>query len=148
MEGWIYNTLFIIILYAVWALGMEIVVKKYTTCTCISLQTYMFAGLFALVLFCNHIKSGCPHYKSLSDIVKAPKVIIFWLIIVSLAIILANRSWIKAVKDTNSGFVSAITNSYIVIVTIISAYLFNTKITTIQYAGIASIVAGCYLLSK
>lgn len=148
MKSWIYNILYIIILYAVWALGMEIIVKKYTNCTCISLQTYMFAGLFALILFCNHIKNGCPHYKSINDIIKAPKGIIIWLIIISLAIIFANQSWLKAVKRTNSGFVSAITNSYIVIVTIISAYLFNTKITPIQYTGIASIIGGCYLLSR
>lgn len=148
MESWIYNILFIIILYAVWALGMEIIVKKYTNCTCISLQTYMFAGLFASILFCNHIRNGCHHYKSINDIIRTPKGIIFWLIIISLAIIIANQSWVKAVKQTNSGFVSAITNSYIVIVTIISAYLFNTKIKTIQYVGIASIIGGCYLLTK
>lgn len=148
MEGWVYYTFSIIILYAIWALGMEILVKKYKNCACISLQTYIFAGIIAFILFYYHIKKGCDHYHCVSDIFSAPKILLIGLIIVAFVIILANRTWTKAVSLSNAGFVSAISNSYVVIVTILSAYLFKTKIKPLQYLGIGSIIGGCYLLSR
>lgn len=148
MESWVYYTFSIIILYAIWAIGMEILVKKYKSCACISLQTYMFAGLIAFILFYYHIKNGCDHYNNVSDIFSAPKILLIGLIIVAFVIILANRTWVKAVSVSNAGFVSAISNSYVVIVTLLSAYLFKTKIKPLQYLGIGAIIGGCYLLSK
>jgi drug/metabolite transporter (DMT)-like permease len=148
MEAWVYHTFTIIILYAIWAIGMEILVKKYSNCACISLQTYIFAGIIASILFYHHIQKGCVHYKCVSDIMSAPRVLLIGLIIVSFVIIMANRTWIKAVSLSNSGFVSAVSSTYIVIVTLLSAYLFKTKVKPIQYLGIGLIVGGCYLLAK
>ena len=148
MEGLVYYTFSIIILYAIWAIGMEIIVKKYTNCACISLQTYIFAGLISFILFYYHIKKGCDHYHCVSDIFSAPKLLLVGLIIVAFVIILANITWIKAVSLSNAGLVSAISNSYIVIVTLLSAYLFKTKIKPLQYLGISAIIGGCYLLTR
>jgi len=78
----------------------------------------------------------------------SPKILLIGLIIIAFVIILANRTWVKAVSQSNAGFVSAISNTYIVIVTILSAYLFKTEIKPIQYLGIGAIIGGCYLLAK
>lgn len=58
----------------------------------------------------------------------------------------ANRQWYQAVNKVNSGIISATTSTYIILVTIVSAYLYRTKISTKQYFGIGTILVGTYLL--
>jgi drug/metabolite transporter (DMT)-like permease len=146
MEHWIYNIAIIIVLYSIWALGLELLSKKYSSCECLSLQTYIFAGTIALILLLFHIKKGCTHYKSISDIKNTPLLILIGLIIIACAIVMANRHWYQAVNKVNSGFISATTSTYIVLVTFASAYLYRTKISTKQYIGIATILGGTFLL--
>ena len=148
MDHWIYNVALIIILYSVWALGLELLSKKYSTCECLSLQTYIFAGLIALIILFFHIKKGCNHYKSITDIKKTPMIILIGLVVIALTIVLANRVWYKAVSKVNSGVLAAVTNSYIILVAIASAYLYRTKIKTTQYIGIGCIMFGSYMLTK
>jgi uncharacterized membrane protein len=142
------NIFIIIILYSIWALGLELLSKKYSQCECLSLQTYIFAGTIASIFLFFHIKKGCNHYKNISDITKTPIKVLLCIVIISIAIVWANRAWYKAVNKTNSGFVSALTSSYIILVAIISAHMYRTKIKMSQYIGIGSIITGCYLLSK
>ena len=148
MEHWIYNIFIIIVLYSIWALGLELLSKKYSRCECLSLQTYIFAGVMAMILLLFHIKKGCKHYKSIKDFKNTPLIILLGLVIISSAIVWANRQWYQAVNKVNSGIISATTSTYIILVTIVSAYLYRTKISTKQYIGIGTILGGIFLLVK
>ena len=148
MKPWIYNIIIIVILYSIWSLGLEFLSKQYTNCECMSMQTYIFAGIIATIMLILHINNGCENYKKINDIAKMPMIIFICLTIIAIAIVWANKAWYKAVNHVNSGFVSAMSSSYIIIVTIISAYLFRTKITKEQYIGIGLMMGGCYLLAK
>ncbi len=146
MEHWIYNIFIIIILYSIWALGLELLSKKYSNCECLSLQTYIFAGIIASVVMYFHIKKGCTQYKSISDVKNTPLLVLIGIIIIACAIVTANRHWYKAVNKVNSGFISATTSTYIILVTLASSYLYRTKISFKQYIGIGTILGGTYLL--
>lgn len=148
MANPLHNIFIIVILYSVCALGLELLSKTYSKCECLSLQTYIFAGTIASILLFFHIRKGCEHYKNMTDIINTPSKVMICIVIIALAIVWANRAWYKAVNHTNSGFVSALTNSYIVLVAIASAYLYRTSISISQYIGIGSIIVGSYLLTK
>jgi uncharacterized membrane protein len=61
--------------------------------------------------------------------------------------IIANKFILKAITDRgNSGYVYSITNIYIVIVTLASAYLYNTRIKKKDILGVITIIAGSGLL--
>ncbi len=138
----------IIVLYSMWTIIMEAISKNYSSCFCITLKTYIFAGIMALILMYFHVKNDCKHHDTLKDIINTPIIIIIGLILVSLVIIISNKYWLKAVTQSNSGFVSALSNVYIVIVAILSAFLFKSKIKQQHYFGILAIVGGSYLLTK
>lgn len=146
MEHWIYNIIIIIVLYSIWALGLELLSKKYSSCECLSLQTYIIAGVIATIIMLFHIKKGCTNYKSISDVKNTPLLVLIGVIIIACAIVMANRHWYQAVSKVNSGLISATTSTYIILVTLVSAYLYRTKITAKQYIGIGTILGGTYLL--
>ena len=148
MNSVLYYIIIIIVLYSIWTIIMEAISKKYSSCFCITLKTYIFAGVLAIILLYFHIKNGCKHHESLLDITKTPLIILASLILVAMTSLMSNRYWLKAVNKANSGYVVAMTNIYIVVVAILSVYFFKTKIKPTQYLGMLIIMGGCYLLTK
>ena len=137
----------IIVLYSIWTIIMEAISKNYSSCFCITLKIYIFAGIISLILMYFHVKNDCKHHDTIKDIIKTPLIILIALIFISL-IIISNKYWLQAVTYTNSGFVSALSNGYIIIVAILSAFLFKSKIKKLHYFGILAIIGGSYLLTK
>ena len=142
------HIIIIIVLTSLWTIIIEAISKNYSSCFCITLKTYIFAGIISMILMYFHIKNDCKHHHTFKDIINTPIIIIIGIILISLIIIIINKYWLKAVKHTNSGFVSAFSNLYIVIVAILSAFLFKSKIKQKQYLGILTIIVGSYLLIK
>jgi drug/metabolite transporter (DMT)-like permease len=148
MNTGLYYIILIIIMYAIWSIMIEAITKKYSNCFCITLKIYIFAGAIALLLMYFHVKNGCTHHESLTQLANMPAIILLGILLISLMSILSNRYWIKAVENTNSGYVSALTSINIIIVAILSAFLFKSNITKMNYLGILTIIGGTYLLVK
>ena len=148
MNSVTYYIILIIVMYAIWTIIIEAISKKYSNCFCITLKIYIFAGVIALLLMHYHVKNGCSHHESLTEIAQMPIAVLLGILLIAIMSIMANRYWIKAVENTNSGYVSALTSINIVIVAILSAFLFKSKITRQHYFGILAIIGGTYLLVK
>lgn len=149
MEKWIKYSLYLVILYTIWTLIFEYIIKKHTNCFCVTLLTYIFAGTIALVLLFNHIKKDCKHMDKLTDINNIPLIVLALIILVSFCIISTNKLWLKALENgKNSGYVGSISNLYIVFVTILSSYIFAHKINNKGIMGIIMMLGGAYLLAK
>jgi len=149
MEKWIKYSLYLVILYTIWTLIFEYIIKKHTNCFCVTLLTYVFAGTIALILLFNHIKKDCKHMDKLTDINNIPSIVLALIILVSFCIISTNKLWLKALENgKNSGYVGSISNLYIVFVTILSSYIFAHKINNKGIMGIIMMLGGAYLLAK
>ena len=149
MEKWIKYSLYLVILYTIWTLIFEYIIKKHTNCFCVTLLTYVFAGTIALILLFNHIKKDCKHMDKLTDINNIPSIVLALIILVSFCIISTNKLWLKALENgKNSGYVGSISNLYIVFVTILSSYIFAHKIDNNSIIGIIMMTGGAYLLAK
>jgi drug/metabolite transporter (DMT)-like permease len=148
MNSVTYYIILIIVMYALWTIILEGISKKYSTCFCITLKIYIFAGVIALLLMHYHVKNGCSHHESLTEIAKMPISVLVGILLIAIMSIMANKYWIKAIEDKNAGYVSALTSTYIIIVAIASAFLFKSKITRQHYFGILAIIGGTYLLVK
>ena len=148
MNKSLYYIILIIVMYAIWAIIIEGISKKYSNCFCITLKIYIFAGVIALLLMHYHVKNGCSHHESLTEIAQMPFVVLLGILLIAIMGIISNRYWIKVVETTNSGYVSALTSINIIIVAILSAFLFKSKITRQHYLGIFAIIGGTYLLVK
>lgn len=148
MNTSLYYIILIIVMYAMWTIIIEAISKNYSNCFCITLKIYIFAGIISLLLMYFHTKNGCKHHESITEIAKMPMIILLAIILLGFMTILANRYWIKAVEDTNSGYVAALASVNIIIVAILSAFLFKSKITKQHYIGILAILGGTYLLVR
>jgi drug/metabolite transporter (DMT)-like permease len=148
MNSAINYIILIIVLYSIWTIIMEAISKKYSSCFCITLKIYIFAGILSLIFMYFHTKHDCQHHDSIKDIFNMPIVILIGLILIACASLMGNKYWLKAVNTTNSGFVVGLTNIYIVIVALLSVFLFNSKINKYNYLGIFTIIGGTYLLTK
>lgn len=149
MEKWIKYSLYLVILYTIWTLIFEYIIKKHTNCFCVTLLTYVFAGTIALILLFNHIKKDCKHMDKLTDINNIPLIVLALIILVSFCIISTNKLWLKALENgKNSGYVGSISNLYIVFVTILSSYIFAHKINNKGIMGIIMMLGGAYLIAK
>jgi len=149
MEKWIKYSLYLVILYTIWTLIFEYIIKKHTNCFCVTLLTYVFAGTIALILLFNHIKKDCKHMDKLTDINNIPSIVLALIILVSFCIISTNKLWLKALENgKNSGYVGSISNLYIVFVTILSSYIFPHKINNKGIMGIIMMLGGAYLIAK
>jgi len=150
MEKWIYYSLILVIIYIIWTIMFEYVIKKHTDCLCISLFTYIIAGIISILILKNHIHTGeCKHYESISDIKNISKTLLLFLIIMAICIILVNKYWAHALSHGgNSGHITSISNLSIIFVTVISTYLFDTKIKKEHIIGIGLMLGGSYFLTK
>lgn len=149
MEKWIKYSLYLAILYTIWTIIFEYIIKKYTNCFCVTLLTYIFAGTLALILLFNHIKKDCKHMNKLTDINNLSPIILGLIVLIGFCIISTNKLWIKTLENgKNAGYVGSISNLYIVFVTILSSYIFAHKIDNNSIIGIILMLVGAYLIAK
>jgi drug/metabolite transporter (DMT)-like permease len=148
MENWLKYSLYIVIFYTLWTIVFEYIIKRYTDCFCIILITYVLTGILALLYLQYHIKTDCKIFNNIGDIKKIPNIILLFMVIIALSVLITNKLWIKALENnTNAGYVGSIANMYIIFVTLISAYLFQSKLTLKNIGGIIIMLGGAYLLS-
>ena len=148
MNSGINYIILIIVLYTIWTILMEAISKNYSSCFCIILKINIFAGLLALILLYFHTKKECKHHHSIKEIFNMPYIILFGLVLIAMTSVICNKYWLKAVKTTNSGYVVGLSNIHVVIVAILSVFLFKTKMNKHNYLGIVAIIGGSYLLTK
>jgi drug/metabolite transporter (DMT)-like permease len=148
MKDWLKYSFGLVFVYTLWTLIFEYIVKKHSDCFCSILFVYIFAGILATFVLLSHIKKDCKLYKKITDIKTMPIFILILIVIISVCVIISNKLWVNALKYSNSGYIGSISNLYIVFVTILSAYLFKTKVSMINGAGIGAMLFGAYLLSK
>jgi uncharacterized membrane protein len=148
MEKWVLYSLFVVIIYAIWTLIYEEIIKKHDNCFCMQLKIFMIVGILAFLYFLYHIQSDCNHGKTIKESLNAlSKKAYIYIIIIAMLSILANKFILKAITDKgNSGYVYSVTNIYIVIVTFASAYLYNTQIKKKDILGVITIIAGSGIL--
>ena len=70
--------------------------QKYSSCFCITLKTYIFAGVIALILMYFHVKNDCNHHDSLKDIINMPIMVLIGIVLIACASLLGNKLWLKA----------------------------------------------------
>lgn len=149
MEKWVYYSVLIVIVYVIWTSLYEYMVKKYTKCFCTVLILYLIVGFLAFIFLLRHINNGCTHYKSITDIKNTPKIIFVFLVIMALCVIISNKLLVNGMSTgINAGYIGSISNLYIIFVTIISSYLFNTKVSNKNIMGIVLMFGGGYLVSR
>ncbi len=150
MEKWLYYSIILIIVYIIWTIIFEYIAKKHTNCFCVTLFTYIIAGLICIILLHNHIYSGkCKHFGNFGDIKDISKPVLFFIIILSVCIIISNRMWMNGISSGgNSGYIGSVSNLYIIFVTVISAYMFKNKIKKEHIAGILLMTGGAFLIAK
>ncbi len=149
MEEWLVYSLIVVIIYTVWTLLYEEIVKKHDDCACMPLKMYMIVGVLALIFFIYHVKHECKHGDKISSCIKSTNTKVFiYISVIAIFILLSNRFLLKAIIEKgNSGYVYSITNMYIIMVTILSAYLYNTKVERKHMIGIAAILVGSGILA-
>jgi len=148
MELWIKYSIFIAVLYTLWTILWEVLIKKNKEkCHCLSLKVYVMVGIVAFLYLIFHIKYKCNHHEKISDIFKESKSIYLLFIVIAICILISNYYWVKAVEtDINAGYVSTISNLSVIIVTLFSAYKYSYKITLKHIIGIFITLYGAHLV--
>lgn len=148
MQEWIKYSILIAVLYTLWTVFWEFLIKKNkSTCYCLSLKVYIMAGVIAFLFLIYHVKTSCEYHEKISDIFKEPKSIYILFIVISICILISNYCWVKAISfDTNAGYITTIANLSVVVITIISAYKYSYKITLKHVLGILVTLYGAHLV--
>ena len=148
MYSWVYYSLLIIIIYTIWTVTYEVIIKNHDNCLCVPLKMYIITGIFAVLFYLYHINTECKHGNTINIFNTTSIKVILMLAFISFLILLSNRYWLKAlIKKGNSGYVAALTNTYIILVTFISAYMYNNSIEKQHVAGIFAIIIGSAMLA-
>lgn len=148
MQLWLKYSIIIAVIYTLWTILWEILIKKNKTkCYCLSLKVYVIVGIIAFLFLIFHIKSNCNDHKKITDIFKESKSIYFIFIIISICVLISNYFWVKAIElDTNSGYITTIANLSVIIITLFSAYKYSYKITLKHVIGIIITLFGAHLV--
>ena len=130
MQLWIKYSIFIAIIYAIWTILWELLIKKNKSeCYCQSLKVYIIAGIVAFLFLVYHIKNKCEHHNNITDIFKESTSIYILFIAISICIMISNYYWVQAVQlNTNAGYITTIANFSVIIITLFSAYKYSYKI--------------------
>ena len=122
MHLWIKYSILIAILYTLWTILWEFLIKNNKSkCYCLSLKVYVIAGIIAFLFLIFHIKSNCTNHENIIDIFKEPKSIYVIFIVISICILISNYFWVKAIElNTNSGYITTIANLSAIIITLFS----------------------------
>jgi len=148
MQLWLKYSIFIAVLYTLWTILWELLIKKSKSkCYCQSLKVYIVAGIIAFLFLIFHIKSNCGHHEKISDIFKESKSIYILFIVISVCILISNYFWVKAIElDTNAGYITTIANLSVIVITLFSAYKYSYKIKLKHIIGIFITIYGAHLV--
>jgi uncharacterized membrane protein len=150
MEPWLYYALVIAIIYTIWTILQEYIIKKHDDCSCINFKIYIIAGLIAFLYLLYHVKSReCKHSKTITDVLKySDNKVWIMILIIGILVIIATRYWTFAVIDNgNSGYVTAVTNISIVFITLYSSYAYTNRIDIQKIFGMILTIIGIGLIS-
>ena len=149
MEEWLIYSLIVVIIYTVWTMLYEEVVKKHDDCLCMPLKMYILVGIFAVFFLFYHVKNECKHGTDIKNTIQSTNLkSLLYIGLIAILILMANRFLLKAILDKgNSGYVYSVTNMYIIIVTVLSAYFYNTEIKKKHIFGILTILVGSGILA-
>lgn len=144
MEVWVHYGIITIIIYSIWELLWEFVMKHHDACWCTSLITIISGGIISFIVLFFHIQEkGHQYGKAMSSITW------FWLFIMGIFMVSINYFYSNSIKNgKNIGIVSCFTSSYILIVFLISGYVNKTEITIENLFGILMILVGMYFIQK
>lgn len=148
MQLWVKYSILIAIIYALWTILWELLIKQSKSeCYCHSLKVYIIAGIIAFLFLIYHIKNKCKHHKNIKEIFKESTSIYILFIVISLCIMISNYYWVKAVQlNTNAGYITTIANFSVIIITIFSAYKYSYKIKLKHIIGIFITLYGAHLV--
>lgn len=148
MQIWIKYSILIAIIYTLWTILWEILLKNSKSkCFCRSLKVYIIAGVISFLFLIYHIKNNCNHHNTISDIFKESKSAYALFFVIAICSLLSNYFWVKAIKtDTNSGYITTITNLSVILITLFSAYKYSYKITLKHVIGIIITLFGAHLV--
>jgi uncharacterized membrane protein len=150
MEPWLYYALMIALIYTIWTILQEYIIKKHDDCSCINFKIYIIAGLIAFIYLLYHVKSNeCKHSKSLKEVISyTDNKVWIMILIIGILIIIATRYWTFAViNNGNSGYVTAVTNISIVFITLYSSYAYTSHLNMQKILGIILMLFGIGLIS-
>jgi drug/metabolite transporter (DMT)-like permease len=150
MKKWFMYSLIVVIIYTLWTLLYEQIIKKQDDCFCMPLKIYMIVGILAFLFFLYHVKNECKHACTIKENImeKTSFKGYSYIFIIAILILLSNRFILNAIIDKgNSGYVYSIANTYIIVVTLISAYMSNTTINKKDIIGIFAILTGTTIIS-
>jgi len=150
MEPWLYYTIIIALIYTIWTIMQEYIIKKHDNCFCINLKIYIIAGIVAFLYLLYHVNSAeCNHSKSLKDVLTYSDNKV-WLIIliIGILIIVATKYWLFAVVGNgNSGYVNAVSNLSIIFIALYSSYAYSKHFDMQKIIGMILMLAGIGLIS-
>lgn len=148
MEPWIKYSIGIAVLYTLWTILWEFLIKENKSkCYCLSFKVYIMAGIIAFIFLIFHVKSKCDDHDTISDIFKETKSVYILFIIIAICILIANYYWVKAMEtDTNVGYITTIANLSVIIITLFSAYKYSYKIKLKHVLGIFITLFGAHLI--
>ena len=150
MNLWVKYSLLVLTCYMVWTLLWEYAIKKHRECSCVTFQILIVGGILGFLALYLHIKYECKHVKSITESFKTtPSLIYIIIITIAILMVLSNYFVNKSVNaGGNAGTVFALANTYVVPVTLLSAYFYKTGISLEKVIGTFVVLIGSYLIIK
>lgn len=150
MNLWVKYSLLVLTCYMVWTLLWEYGIKKHRECSCMTFQILIVGGILGFLALYLHIKYECEHVKNISECFSTTPSYIYGIVItIALLMVLSNYFVNKSVNvGGNAGTVFALANTYVVPVTLLSAYLYKTGLSTEKIIGTFVVLMGSYLIIK
>lgn len=141
---WIFYSLIVIGIYAIWELLWEYITRKHDVCWCTSLITIISAGAISIIILLYHLNTHEHTFgKGMTNWTW------FWLIFMAVFMVGANTFYGLAVKyGVNASLVQGLTNNYILVVFIASTLLYQQGWDWSQFVGLVMIVIGTYLITQ
>jgi uncharacterized membrane protein len=148
MQSWIKYSIIIAILYAIWTIMWESLIKNNKKdCYCLALKIYLITGIIVFIFLIFHAKLTCKDHNGVIDLFKESKKTYLYIILISLCILLSTVLWVKAIKTSiNAGFITTITNMSVIIITLYSAYRFKSRLDIKHLIGILITIYGAHLV--
>jgi uncharacterized membrane protein len=134
----------------VWTLLWEYGIKKHRECSCMTFQILIVGGILGFLALQLHIKYECNNVKNITECFSSTPTFIYVIIVtIAMLMVVSNYFINKSVNaGGNAGTVFALANTYVVPVTLLSAYLYKTGLSTEKIIGTFVVLVGSYLIIK
>jgi uncharacterized membrane protein len=150
MNLWVKYSLLVLTCYMVWTLLWEYGIKKHRECSCMTFQILIIGGILGFLALYLHIKYECEHVKNIAECFSSTPTLIYVIILtIAMLMVISNYFVNKSVNHGgNAGTVFALANTYVVPVTLLSAYFYKTGLSTEKIIGTFVVLVGSYLIIK